>query len=162
MSTFERLVTKVTKWLIYFAGGLMGIMMLLTMVHVVGRYAFNHPIYGQSELVTLVQVVAISAAGAYTVIARRHVTIGIIVDRLPPRHQLLADIFSYSVSLFFTAVASWRTFVYATTLAQEGKTTETLKILFAPFYYMVAVGWLLLSLGIIVVLIDSFRKVVKK
>jgi TRAP-type C4-dicarboxylate transport system permease small subunit len=162
MSAFERLVTKVSKGLMYFAGVLMSIMMLLTIVHVVGRYAFNHPIFGQSELVGLLQVVAIAVAGAYTVIERRHVTIGIAVDKLSPRRQAFADIFSYLVSLLFTVVATWQTAKFATTLAQDGKTTEMLKIYFAPFYYIIAVGWLLLSLGIIVVLIDCFRKVVKR
>jgi TRAP-type C4-dicarboxylate transport system permease small subunit len=162
MSAFERIVTKVSKWLIYLAGTLMGIMMLLTMVHVVGRYGFNHPIFGQSELVGLVQVVAISFAGAYTIIQRRHVTIGLVIDRLSPRHQLFADIFSYTVSLFFTAVAAWQTFAYAGTLARSGKMTEMLKIYFAPFYFIIAIGWALLCLGIIAVVIDAVRRVVKK
>lgn len=162
MSTFEALITKVSKSLMYIAGGLLCVMMLITMVHVVGRYAFNHPIFGQSELVGLLQIVIVSFAGAYTVLQRRHVAIGLVVDRLPARQQPFWDMVTYFISLVFTALAAWQTFVYASKLLSQGKTTDMLHIVISPFYYVISFGWFLLSLGIVVVILDSVRKAVRR
>jgi TRAP-type C4-dicarboxylate transport system permease small subunit len=160
--SFESIVTKTTKLLLYFGGVLLGVMMLITMVNVVGRYVFNSPIFGQSELVELLQIVSISLAGAYTVIERRHVAIGLIVDRLSPRKQLFFDCCTYLVSLGFCALASYVTIEYAVKVMHNGKTTDMLKIVMSPFYYMVGIGWALLCLGIVVCLIDFGRRLVKR
>jgi len=144
------------------AGVLLCAMMAITVVHVIGRYFFSHPIFGQSEIVGLLQVVIVSLSGAYTVILRRHVTIGLVVDRLPARQQAYWDVVAYLISVAFTLLAAWQTFMYASRLLQQGKTTDMLKIAIAPFYYVIAFGWFLLSVGIVLVLVDSVRKAAKR
>jgi hypothetical protein len=56
----------------------------------------------------------------------------------------------------FFAIASWQITVKATTLMQTGEITETLRIIYYPFTYAVALGCLVLTLVMLVDLIKLF------
>jgi TRAP-type mannitol/chloroaromatic compound transport system permease small subunit len=60
---------------------------------------------------------------------------------------------SFLCMIFFALVA-WQTAVFATTIWKRGETSETLRIIYHPFVYLVAVCCALL---VLVLLIDFLK-----
>jgi hypothetical protein len=61
--------------------------------------------------------------------------------------------------MVFFAIVSWQIAKYATTLVKTGEITETLRIVYYPFTYGVALGCAVLSLVFLSDLLGSlFRK----
>lgn len=156
MLTYERKILKILKAIVLFCGGLLLLMMIITTAHVIGRYGFNSPIFGQGEIVCLMQVVIISLAGAYTLQKGRHVSMGLFIDYLSPRVQAIINAFIYFLCFLFTGAAAWQTIVHATYILNEGKHTEMVRIPSAPFFYIVALGWALMSVVCLIIMISSF------
>jgi TRAP-type C4-dicarboxylate transport system permease small subunit len=156
MLACEKKILKIFKVFVLFGGGLLLLMMIITTAHVFGRYGFNSPIYGQAEIVCLMQVVIISLAGAYTLLKGRHVSMGLLIDRLSGRTQTIINAIMYLFCFLFSGIAAWQTVGHANYILEAGKHTERLRIPSAPFFYVVAFGWALISIGCIVIMIRSF------
>lgn len=137
-------------------------LMLLTVVHAFGRYALDKPINPIIELSSFLLVTAVFLLGAYAMFHKGHVTIGMIVDRLSARTQAIMDSITYLMSLGFTILACWQTFVRGTFLIHARQASTILHIPNFPFYYIVGIGWGLFSLAIIMHLVYSLHRAVKK
>jgi TRAP-type C4-dicarboxylate transport system permease small subunit len=155
MLHYETKILKVLKLLVLFGGVLLILMMITTTVHVVGRYGFNSPIYGQAEIVCLMQVITISLAGAYTLLKGRHVSMGLLIDHLSGRTQIIINAIVYFFCFLFSGIAAWQTVRHAIYILKVGKHTEMLHIPSAPFFYIVAFGWAMISIACIVIMIRS-------
>lgn len=86
LAAMERLVTWV-------AGIALSAMMLLTFVDVIGRYWFNRSIFGASEMIELLMVVAIFGGLALVTRHDEHITVSLLdewLDRYAPEAQRLA------------------------------------------------------------------------
>lgn len=139
----------------YVAAVLFGLMVLFVAADVVGRYFFNSPIKGDYEFVEVMTGLVISLSLAYALVADQHVRINILTSRCSQRAQLLSDILSYFAGLVVFIVASWQTIVYANSLRRTGLLIGVLPIPAYPFVYMVAVGFISLSLVFLVKFIHS-------
>jgi TRAP-type transport system small permease protein len=144
--SLETIIRRVSKYSMYVAGSMLCVMMLLTTANVIARYAFNSPLFGQSEIVQLLQLVAISIAGGHTLLKHGHVTIGLVVDRLGHRSQAVCDLITHLLTLGFCVVASWKTIERAVILVHSGGSTSILKISLAPMYFIMGIGWASLCL----------------
>lgn len=163
---------QVTKWqsymetvlrkMLYFGMAFLIAMATITVVHSVGRYVFDKPIAGLVEMSDFMLVIVISLAGAYTMVMKGHISVGLVVDKLPERIQAVIGTVTYLLSLMFTGIAAWQAFVRGTYLLQEEQTSEILRIPHYPFLYLVGIGWTLFSLVILLQLINYIIKMVKK
>lgn len=115
--------------------GLMG----LTVVDVIGRYLFNAPLVGATELTELLLAAVIFLGLPAVALAEEHVTVDLVTDRMPPRLQpwrlALAGLFSAVV----LAVVTWRIWIYAGQIGSYGGATNSLRIPIAPLGYFCAV-----------------------
>lgn len=158
----KRLVTAVLRRAHYGAVAFLALMMILTVVHVVGRYAFNSPIPGFLELSSFMLILAIFFAGAHTMVVKGHIDIGMLVERFPVRTQAIVGSIVYLLCLMFTVLAAWQSFVRGTYLLNPALTTSILHIPVSPFMYIIGIGWALLGLAVLMQLIDFVLRAVKK
>ncbi len=63
---------------------LLALMVLLILAQVVGRYGFNRSIAGADEAATFAQIWMVLLGSGYAMRARLHVSIELVVERLPP------------------------------------------------------------------------------
>lgn len=115
------------------------------------------PIQGSYELIGFFGAVSVALALGYTQLRKDHVIVTIITDRFSDKVKNLLDRFSYLVSSIFFSVVFWQTFKWGLRIAKSGELSETLKIVYHPFVYMVAIGFLILSFTSLVDFIISFR-----
>ncbi|OGO20613.1 MAG: hypothetical protein A2144_02930 [Chloroflexi bacterium RBG_16_50_9] len=145
----------------YVGMGLVVALMILTVVNSVGRYGFDQPVLGVIELSDFFLLGSAFLVGAYTMVVKSHVAIGILVDRFPPRAQAVIDSLTLTFCLVAVIAAVWQSFARGIFMMHQGQATAILHIPRFPFYYVVAFGWALLAVAIIMRIAHLFPKAVK-
>lgn len=115
------------------------------------------PIQGSYELIGFFGAVSVGLALGYTQLRKDHVIVTIITDRFNEKVRALLDMFSYIVSSIFFTIVFWQTFKWGTRIAKSGELSETLKIIYHPFVYIVAIGFLLLAFNSLVDFLISLK-----
>ncbi|SEA32316.1 TRAP-type C4-dicarboxylate transport system, small permease component [Thalassobacillus cyri] len=130
-------------------------MTLLITVAVISR-AIGHPVIGDVEISQLLMVALIMFGLPYTQSRDAHISIGLIVDRLPIKIQGVLNVIS-SLTLFFVCWLITVVFVNATVLNDSTfqKSTDLLSIPHLPFKIFIAVGFGLWGLQALLKVIDS-------
>ncbi|NIY94792.1 TRAP transporter small permease [Salipiger sp. HF18] len=120
-------------------GILLMALMGMTVTDVIGRYLFNAPLRGATELTELLLAAVVFLGLPAVALADEHVTVDLVTDRLPraaqPWRLAAAGLFSAVV----LAVVAWRVWVYASQIGGYGGTTTTLAIPIAPLGYFCAI-----------------------
>jgi len=113
------------------------------------------PLKGAYELVGFMGAMVVAFALGYTQISHSHISVDVLSIRYSKRtNQITKGISSLLCSMFFIIVA-WQVIVYATTIWKRGETSETLRIIYHPFVYLVAFNCLLLSLTLLIDFLKS-------
>jgi len=85
-----------------------------------------------------------------------------LVARLPKRTQALIDSLMFFFAMVMFGLATWQIFELANHYWRIGLLSETLKIIFFPFIYVVALGCALLCLALLVDFLRSLSQVMRK
>ena len=128
-----------------------GIMALLVVSNVLGRFLFNQPLLGIVELVEMMMVIIGFFAIAYTAIDRGHVRVDLVISRLSRRTQAILGSIAFLLSAGIFAIITYQGSVNTIYYAQHLKEASTvLSVPFAPFRFVMALGCLLLCLRLLV------------
>ncbi len=80
------------------------IILLVTILQVILRYVFNESILGGNELMEGLFIYTTSIGAAVAVRRRQHISIGYIVERLPPIMKRVSDIVVHLLIAFLNGV----------------------------------------------------------
>lgn len=113
-------------------------MMLLTVVDVIARYAFNRPLRGAFEVTELLLLVLIFAGLPLVSLADEHAVMD-FVDRVLDRRgrQVLVSAVQ-AVSAAFMFLLAWLTWLKADRIWAYRDATDVLRIVYGPFVYFMA------------------------
>lgn len=125
------------------------------------RHLFDAPILGSLDITTLMLVIAISSGVAYTAHLKRHVTVDVLVTRLPPRVRAVIDSITGVVAAVLLGLIVWRSILQAQVLWVQTAVTEQLRIPLFPFDLFLAFGFVLLLLVVLADLGESIRQAVQ-
>ena len=153
---FERRLTAVFKGFLYAGMAFIVIMMLITVVHAVGRYAFDQPIKGLVDLSSYLLVLSAFLVGAYTMAVKGHIAMGIFVDRLSQKPRMIIEGLGYIICLAISTLAAWQAVVRGNYMLDVMQSSPVLHIPNYPFVYFVAVGWAIFALAVIMQLVNLF------
>jgi TRAP-type C4-dicarboxylate transport system permease small subunit len=145
----ERISTFLNQLLFGVAGITMIGMVLLTCANIFLRCVWV-PIKGVYELMGFFGAIVTAFALGYTQAKRGHVGIDIVVNQFSAQAQRILKGITYCICMVFFALAGWQTVKWGTTIWQTGEVTETLRIIFYPFVYGVALGCFILCLVFLV------------
>ena len=145
MEFLEKANAIVNKVLMGVAGFFIVAMIVLTCANIFLRLVWV-PLSGTFELMGYFGAAATAFALGFTQLKRGHVSVDIVVQRFSKRTQrTLSSINAFVCMAFFTVVA-WQVTKYGLTLWKTGEVTETLRIVYYPFTFAVALGCGVLSL----------------
>ncbi len=148
----SKIVGKVINWISILA---LLTMIIVTVVDVFLRVVFSAPVTGSVEIVRMMMV-CMSPAFVSALFLERHVSVGLLVDRLSRRTQLAFDTFGYAMSAVLCALMSYQGFVDMSRKMAQNQIYTILKMPTWPFYMIFALSMAVLSLAIIVKLISHF------
>ena len=150
----------VSRFMAAVAAIVLGIMMLLTVADVTGRYFFNHPINGSWELIGFLLVCGGTWGLAYCQVTKAHIRVTVLHDIFPPRPKALITFVAYLTGLLAFAVIFWRSILLTKKyILESGHVSDTLEIPFYPFTILMAMGIGMLVIVLIVEVIHSADKV---
>ena len=137
-------------------------MMVIISTNVLGRVFLKSPIFGALELSGLAGIVLASVAIPYVEKERRNVHVEILVDRLPSRLRGFTDAFVLLLSLGAIAVLSYAMLKESLHAASFGEETLVLELPTSPFKFIWTIGTILLCVVLIVNIIKSIIKGMKR
>lgn len=152
-----------TKWLstwfehvaiIAFIGG----MLVGTLVDVVGAKAFHWPLPGGLEVVYFSQLIAISAALAYSQIDGRQIRVELFIDRLPLKARAFFHGLAALLSLGLFIILIWKAYEYAQSLRAINEVTAAAKVPLYPFVFWLALSFIPLGLVLVAELFKAIRE----
>ncbi|MEH7177511.1 TRAP transporter small permease [Neobacillus vireti] len=154
MVTFIKLTryfTFINKWVVAIT---LALLMPLVTIFAILR-SLNHPVLGDVELTQLAMVLLIMGSLAYTEKTNSHISIGIIVDRLPAKIQVIFDLAAHLLAFIFCLLVCW---VFITE-SDFSKSTDLLNISFYPFKLFIVMGFAAWGLEIIIKCYESMKKI---
>ena len=139
MSSWLKFTTKNVP--LIFSSISLVIMMLVVVVHVIGRNFFSSPLYGGVEVISLSGVVLISFALSYTQLQKAHIAVEVLVSRLPKSLQVPTAIFGMTVNLVTVSLLIWGAIDYFwDAIIKPGSYTLVLHLPSAPFRFVWVLG----------------------
>ncbi|HIJ37046.1 MAG TPA: TRAP transporter small permease [Deltaproteobacteria bacterium] len=140
--------------LIFIAGIFLVAMIVLTCANIFLRLVWM-PVSGTFELMGYFGAVLTAFALGYTQLSKGHIAVDIVVLRFSKGVQRVLNGINHILCMTFFALVTWKISKYAYNLFETGEVTETLRIVYYPFAYGVALGCAVLSL----VFLTDFLKV---
>ena len=134
-------------------------LMLLTTSDVIGRGFFRKPIPGSFELSEYMLAIFILLGAAYTQQVKGHVRVDFITSKLSPHLRAVCEIVTTVLGLFIIAIVIWQGFLEG---IRERTVSDMLRIPQYPFRLLVAIGGFLLWLELLIDLMSSIGKVIRR
>jgi TRAP-type transport system small permease protein len=154
-----KIIYSLNRWLGYLSVIVLGLMMLLTVADVTGRYFFNSPISGATEISRLMMVIIVFPALGWAALGRVHVRVDILVSHFSQKVQAIINIITLLIALGTYYCITWRSVLESAVVHRQ---TSLLALPFTPFYWIMSAGFAVFCLAIVVLIIENILKVVKK
>ena len=156
MDFLDRVSRFLNHLLVGIAGLFMVGMVLLTCSDIFLRLVWV-PIRGSVELVAYFSAIVTAFALAYTQMRKGHTSVDVVVNLFPNKIKRLLGFVNSLICMTFFGIAAWRIAKWSTTIWNAGEVSETLRVIFYPFSYGVALGCAVLSLVFLTELVKSLR-----
>jgi TRAP-type C4-dicarboxylate transport system permease small subunit len=161
MTAFLEWLSKSSnRILVGIAGCCLVVMLGLTCTNIVLRLVAV-PIRGTVELMGLFGAVLTACALGFTQRKRAHISVDILFHAFPQPVRRGLECFNCLVCAGFFGLVAWQIAGWATTLRQTGEVTETLRIIYYPFTYAVALGFGVLAFVFLADLLILLTRIVK-
>jgi TRAP-type C4-dicarboxylate transport system permease small subunit len=159
----HRVFIDLCKGLNYIAVAVIFLLSLWIFADVIGRYFFNHPIGGTTELVKGMIIIIVFLSMPYTWQQGSHIRTTVIMDRFSPKNKLWLEIFVCVIAILVFAIicifswhAAWRSWSM-----NEFDGTE-LRIPVFPSRFVVVIGAGLMVIQLISELLNNFKLLAKR
>ena len=155
MQTLEKWLARAERALILAGAFATFAMMCLTSADAISRYLLNRPIVGAYEITEKYLMVAAVFLGlSFAYRGGGFIRVTFLVDRLGGRAKLVADYVAHAISFGFCVIFTVATTQQAIRALSDDTTLSALPILVGPAYWFVPIGFLALTL---LVLLDLSR-----
>ncbi|HOE18552.1 MAG TPA: TRAP transporter small permease [Syntrophorhabdaceae bacterium] len=152
MKWFLNVMDSLSRYMDLVAGIALMFIMLLTSFDVVLRY-LGRPILGSYDMVLLGGAFAIGFAVPRTSWDKTHVTVDILIDKLPSRKEIL-NLSTRVISLVFFIILGWNLIKMGVSFFKTGESTLTLAL---PLYPVALALGLCCIVQCLVLLADMVR-----
>ena len=157
-----KLISAISRWLIYLSMALVLILMLLTVSDVFMRFVFNDPITGTAEMAMYIMVCLV-AGMALCALRGEHIVVDLVMRRFSPRVQAIVDIFNLIASLAIVAIITWQGIINS---LWERKFNYLASTMFPvptfPFWWVYLLGCTALCLATVALVIKKIKGAAKE
>ncbi|PWB67713.1 MAG: TRAP transporter small permease [Deltaproteobacteria bacterium] len=153
----ERLSALLRKVLMIAGGAALLALTLLATANVALRI-LRVPVSGTYEIVSFLGAIVTAGALGYTQKRKDHIVVDILSEKFPASVKRAVDGLSHVLMLGLFSIVAWQTFVYGERLRRTGELSETLKVAYYPFVFLVSLGFAVLALTILLDLLGLFLK----
>jgi len=144
---------KISRFLNRAAFLIAGVFLLALIVLICSNIFFRSiwvPVKGTFELMGFFGAILTAFALGFSHMERAHISVDILVNRFPKAVQKVLNGVNYFICMFFFSIAGWQIAKWGRIIWKTGEVTETLRIIYYPFVFGVALGCFLLALTMLV------------
>ena len=131
-------------------------MLALVISDILMRTILNMPLLGSTEMVRMMMI-CITPSFAATVLADRHVKVGILVDRFSRRGQLIADTIIVTAMVIISALISWQAYEAMKYALKYNEYYTILLVPKWPFELIFCVAMAAVAFCMIIYIIERFQ-----
>ena len=157
MRYLDKVNELINKGMAVVAGAALVCMMFVTVLDAFLR-AFAEPLTGTFEIVGWLAALTAAFSLGYTQLYKQHVSIDLLVKRFGARACSAIEAFVHLISLALFGAVAYKMFTYAGTVRASGSLSETMKVIYYPWVYLVAIGCLGLVIALLAGLAHSLRE----
>jgi TRAP-type C4-dicarboxylate transport system permease small subunit len=151
----ERMSIFLNNGFIWLGGAALLLMIGIACANMLMR-PLGSPLKGAYELVGFLGALTVAFALGYAQIKGAHIAVDVLATRYSRGTlRTMGRINSFLCMVLFALIA-WQVAVFATTIWKRGETSETLRIIYHPFVYLVAICCGLLALVLFIDFLKSF------
>lgn len=154
---FNKFIIKISKLFNVLAITAIFLMMIIVVSNVVLRL-FGYPLQFTIDYVEFMAVLSTSFALAYCGVEDGHISISLLIDKLPSKLQKIIDIIINATSSFFLFMIAYNVAIYANEKFKSGDVSISTGTPQYPFIYLLAVGLGLLALVVLGQLLNLLKK----
>lgn len=158
----NRIISSISQWIHSVGLGILVALMFLTFADVFLRYVFNRPIEGAYELTQYMMAFVVGLGIAYCAVLKGHISIELVVSRLPQRTQAIIDTITSFISMVLLGLITWQYVLHVPESLQSGRLSVILYIPIYPFVAVVLVGSAVLTLVLMAQFVENLSKAVKR
>lgn len=156
MPMLETLSRRLTQVLAVIGATAVAGMIALTVGNIALRILWK-PIKGSVELIGFLGAVAAAFALGYAQVHRSHIAVDILTKGFSKKTRAVLESLNRVLGAAFFIVAGWQLVRYGATLWRTGELTETLRIVYHPVVFAVALGCLVMALVLVVEVLRMLR-----
>jgi TRAP-type C4-dicarboxylate transport system permease small subunit len=134
------------------------LMMLVTVIDVFLRSAFNRPILGVVELAEYAMVAVVYLALPLCAFRAGHARVETLSVLFPPGLLRIVDIITSLLSLGILSLMTWQAFLEFGNMLEAKRASDMLGMPAYPFYLIVALGSLILAFVLVVILLRLLQR----
>jgi len=157
MHYLDKINEMINKGMAVVAGAAIVCMMFVTVLDAFLR-AFAKPLTGTFEMVSWLAALTAAFSLGYTQLHKQHVSIDLLVKMFGVRTRSAIEAGVHLVSLVLFGAVSYKMFIYAGTVRASGSLSETMKVVYYPWVYLVAIGCLGLVIALVLDFLHSLRE----
>lgn len=154
-----KILESLSRWIGYVSAAAIVVLMLLVVADISGRYFFNAPIMGASELASLMMVIIAFPPLAWAALNGFHVKVDLLVNRFPAKTQTIFNIITLFLAMGIYVIITWQSILESTA---THKVTSLLRLPQSPFYWIMTLSWIIFCLSIIALVLQNIFKVKEK
>ena len=155
MIRVQNVIKKICKGFSYFSMAATFFVMMLMVIDII-LSLFSIRVLGNYELTEMAMTIIIFLGLAYTQTENGHVRVTMFVDLLPKRFAMFLNSFITLVTAGFCALMTYCAFIQSGTYSYSGTSTAVLHVPYSPFSYVMFIGFLLLTIAIVLNAITFF------
>jgi C4-dicarboxylate transporter DctQ subunit len=153
LSKVENAIRYAGNGLVVIGGVIFMFLMFFGASDVIGRYAFDKPIFGTLEISEALMAGIVLFAWAYTLRTGGHVRVELFISRYPPMTRTIVNLIGLLLSLGLFIVITQQSTLLALKYLDEHRVFPTLGIPATPFHFFVPVGAFFICLQFIIEII---------
>lgn len=155
VKTVLRVTEMVGKIVVVVSIAALLVMLFTTFIDIILRTFFKAPIPGAVEIVRMMMICMCPAFIA-ALVEKRHISVGVFVDKLGRKGQMAFDTVGYLASAVICALISYQGFMETSTRMTRGDVYTILRIPVWPFMLLFAVSMGLFAISIVIYLVDIY------
>ena len=155
LSAVQKGLASVIKGMTWLAIAALSGLVLVLVGNVVTRALFNAPILGTVEIAELLTLVIVFLTIAYTEKEKGHVTIDLLLPKLPRKFRAASTVVLLLLSIAYFLLLAWQGFLMMLSNIHPYLTSQILDIPLYPFMLIISFGSLLISLQMAVNMLQA-------
>ena len=160
MIKVEEIIRSMTRWTSYVGQVALFLAMAVVVANIILRAVWR-PLPGTVEMSEILGAILLALGVAHCAISDGHISVDFFVSKLSIKLRAIVDSITALIALIFLSALSWQSIQQAARMFERGVTTAHLKIPSYPVGYLVAFGFVMLAIVLLLNFVKTMLVIVK-